>query len=141
MFDEAEKVAKELEIELILPPKFGNKNGFSNDTILCDDPWKFFYVEVQGSVNPCCFAGEHIGYLDKQDFFDIWNSEGYTMLREGLVNNKPHMWCKNCYRYNPENVDNILSHITFRPETQKKIIEYLKKHKDEFKLSKETFEL
>jgi len=129
MFEKAEELSKKLDMTLVLPPRFGNS---SNENTLCHDPWEFFYVENQGSVLPCCFAGDHIGYLNKADFEEIWNSDGYVRLRKGLLDNKPYTWCKYCYRYKPSNVDDIRSHITFRPQTQKMIIEYIKSHKEEF---------
>jgi len=135
IFEKAEEVAKELEFDIILPPKFGNKDD-TND-IHCRDPWEFFYVEVQGSVNPCCFAGNHIGYLNRTDFKTIWNSEGYVRLRKGLIENAPYTWCKYCYKYKPSNVNDIRSHITFRPETQRRILNYIKSNPEKFGVLKE----
>jgi len=124
VFCEAQDVADKLQMTLILPPVFGKKSTPVGKPA-CYDPWNFFYVETQGSVNPCCFAGNHIGYLDKEDFGSIWNGPGYTSLREGLVTGDIHTWCKHCYRYNPDNVNDIRSHITFRPETREKLLRYV----------------
>lgn len=128
IFDEALELAKESGITLVLPPKFCSKG--TGDDAICRDPWDFFYVETQGSVLPCCFAGDHIGYLNKQDFEEIWNSDGYLRLRNGLIKGVPYEWCKYCYKYNASNIDDIRAHITFRPDTQKEIVEYFKKYKD-----------
>lgn len=131
--DRACEAAKRLDISFNHPPKFmphEKKQGGP----ACSNPWDFFYVETQGSVNPCCFAGNHIGYLTTDDFETIWNGAGYTRLREGLVNGNIHTWCRLCYNFDRNNVNDIRSHITFRPETQKKILEYLRAHRDEFPL-------
>ncbi|MEM2174865.1 MAG: SPASM domain-containing protein, partial [Candidatus Micrarchaeia archaeon] len=139
IFDQTEKLASQLGINIVLPPRFNTK--YTNKKIMCSDPWKFFYVEVQGSVVPCCFAGGHAGYITKEDFFSIWNGDVYKKLREGLINNNPQLWCKNCYKYDPENVNKIESHITFRPETKKEILNYIKHHKEEFPVFEEIAKL
>lgn len=124
IFDEAESLARELGVTLILPPRFGSRGGGGGNP-LCRNPWEFFYVETQGSVNPCCFAGDNIGLLNKTDFSSIWNSSGYTKLRAGLVSGKIHSWCRYCYQNDMANIDDIRSHITFRPKEQKRILEYI----------------
>ena len=124
-FDLATQAAEKLGMTLVLPPRFG-RHETSAVKPACHDPWNFFYVETQGSVNPCCFAGSHIGYLDKEDFETIWNGPGYTELRKGLVSGDIHNWCKHCYRHDPNKVNDILSHITFRPETQERLLKYIK---------------
>jgi Radical SAM superfamily. len=137
-FAAAEEKADKFGITLALPPKFCQESYAPGD---CRDPWNFFYVETQGSVNPCCFAGNHIGYLDKDDFETIWNGPGYTSLRDGLRTGDIHTWCRHCYRFKAENVNDIRSHITFRPETQKRMLEYFKEHRNEFPLPQTAFEL
>jgi len=117
IFDRAGEIADKLGVILLLPPRFSNRD----EKISCQDPWEFFYVENQGSVLPCCFAGEHIGYLNKQGFEEIWNGSGYTRLRQGLINGH-HTWCKDCYKYAPSNVNKFSSHVSFRPDVQKKIL-------------------
>lgn len=137
----AEEEAKKCGITLCLPPKYIKHEVKASEGVTCRDPWEFFYVETQGSVNPCCYAGNHIGYLEKQSFEDIWNGQGYTELRDGLVTGNIHNWCKSCVKYNPNNVNDIRSHITFRPETQKKILNYIKEFKNEFPTIDQEIEL
>jgi len=141
-FEKALETAAASDMTLILPPRYGkNRRQGGEKKPVCHDPWNFFYVETQGSVNPCCYAGNHIGYLDKQSFEEIWNGPGYTALREGLVSGNTHFWCKHCMKHDPANVDDIRSHITFRPETQKKIIDYIKEHRNEFPAIDKEIEL
>lgn len=120
-FKRAEEVAKKKNILLKLPPRFGvDKN--SSGRRICSEPWKFFYVENEGSVNPCCYAGTHFGYLDRADFKTMWNGANYRHLRSSLVEGPPHSWCKYCYKYRSENVNDIRSHITFRPGVRDKVL-------------------
>ncbi len=127
---EAEEVAQKLGIFLTLPPRFG-QGGEDRERPegFCSDPWQYFYAEAQGSVLPCCYAGGHVGYLDKQDFGEIWNGEFYQSLRKGISGEGPtHEWCRNCVKFQGHyTVNNILCHITNRPETQKMIVEEVRR--------------
>jgi MoaA/NifB/PqqE/SkfB family radical SAM enzyme len=124
--DEAEAVAKKLGVVLQLPPRFGQgAPERERPEGACSDPWQYFYAEAQGSVLPCCYAGGHVGYIDKQDFEQIWNGEFYQNLRKGLAGQgEPHDWCRNCVKFKGHySVNNVLCHITNRPETQKAMLE------------------
>lgn len=127
--EEAEERARKLKILIKLPPKFGR--GLQIGKIrLCSDPWKYFYVENEGSVLPCCYAGYHIGYLDQNEFEIIWNGTNYRYLRDSLIKGTPHEWCKYCYRYRSENVNDIRSHINFKPGVRDKILKGYKSAPD-----------
>jgi MoaA/NifB/PqqE/SkfB family radical SAM enzyme len=131
IFDAAQKAADARGIPLILPLRFG-KHAVVGGAHRCYDPWNFFYVETQSSVNPCCLAGEHIGYLKKNSFDEIWNGAGYTKLRTGMISGRVHNWCKYCYKNDPNNINDIRSHITFRPGVRESILAYVRRHADEF---------
>ncbi|HVA65850.1 MAG TPA: radical SAM protein [Elusimicrobiota bacterium] len=104
-----------------LPPLFGSRAQLQNT--VCYDPWQHVYVELQGSVIPCCMWGDHIGNLNKGDDIDkVWNSRFYQDLRRGMASGDPHPWCKSCVRYAGYNVDSIFCHITNRPEAQKAVL-------------------
>lgn len=133
ILSEAEKYKDGFSVNL--PLKFQTYQ--KSDNVACRDPWEFFYTEVQGSVNPCCLAGNHIGNLNDSSFEDIWNSGGYFMLREGIVTGNIHTWCKNCLKYDKNNVNKLLSHITFRPETQQKLLKYIFENNKKYNLKKE----
>lgn len=120
-FARAEEIARKKNIILKLPPRFG-VSGSSYPTQRCSDPWKFFYVENEGSVNPCCYAGNHFGYIDSSDFNTMWNGANFKDLRSSLVAGPPHRWCKHCYKYRSENINDIKAHITFRPGVREKIL-------------------
>ncbi|MBN1914205.1 MAG: SPASM domain-containing protein [Candidatus Omnitrophica bacterium] len=119
-FARAQEIARKRNIILKLPPKFG-KNAH-NAGQRCSDPWKLFYVENEGSVNPCCHAGTHFGYLDIADSMTMWNGTNYRQLRSALIEGPPHHWCRYCYKYRSENVNDIRSHITFRPGIREKVL-------------------
>jgi len=133
ILSEAEKYKDGFSVNLPLKFQIYQKS----DNVACRDPWEFFYTEVQGSVNPCCLAGNHIGNLNDSSFEDIWNSGGYFMLREGIVTGNIHTWCKNCLKYDKNNVNKLLSHITFRPETQQKLLKYIFENNKKYNLKKE----
>jgi len=120
-FKEAEGRAKKLKIPIKLPPGFG-VNSQTNKRCLCSDPWKYFYVENESSVLPCCYAGKHLGFLGRADFETIWNGSGYKYLRSSLTEGSTHEWCRYCYKNRSENVNDIRSHITFHPVWREKIL-------------------
>lgn len=117
----AREAAHRLNIPIRLPPIFG-ADSRKNKGRVCSDPWKYFYVENEGSVLPCCFAGDHVGYLDRVDFEAIWNGAYYKELRDSLSRGKPKDWCKYCYKYDGNNVNDIRSHISSRPGFKDEIL-------------------
>ena len=119
MFSEAEEQAARFGLSLSLPPKFGD-NGSNYPR--CSEPWKYLYVETEGSILPCCYAGAHIGYLYRDELQEVWNGEIYKNLRRSLVEGKDSGWCKYCYKNKPSNVNDIRSHVSFRPDLQQKIL-------------------
>jgi MoaA/NifB/PqqE/SkfB family radical SAM enzyme len=120
-FEKAEELSHKLKIPLKLPPRFGLSSQTDKKHI-CSDPWKYFYVENETSVLPCCYAGDNFGYLEKVDFQTIWNGPDYKDLRSCLVKGLAHRWCKYCYKYRSKNVNDIRSHINFRPGSLEKIL-------------------
>ena len=113
-----------------LPPPFNRSAPAAAPTEeVCYDPWQNIYVELQGSVMPCCFWGEHIGNLNKgDDLDDIWNGELYKELRTGMGTGKPHPWCRTCVRYRgSESINSIYSHITNRPRETLTMLEAIVK--------------
>jgi len=120
IFDEACEIASSLEISLNLPPRFSQRKYIENGR--CAEPWKYFYVETQGSVPPCCYAREHAGYLNRDEFETIWNGKKYQNLRSNIVSNNRNAYCSFCYNNNANNVNDIRSHISFKPGIQENIL-------------------
>lgn len=121
-FERAEELARKLNIPVRLPPRFGSNSQTNKRHLLCSDPWKYFYVENETSVLPCCYAGSHLGYLERVDFETIWNGAGYKELRHCVAQGPVHEWCKYCLKYRSDNVNDIRSHINFRPGAREKIL-------------------
>jgi MoaA/NifB/PqqE/SkfB family radical SAM enzyme/GT2 family glycosyltransferase/glycosyltransferase involved in cell wall biosynthesis len=119
MLDEAEELAARAGLSLTLPPKFG---GNGSNYPKCPEPWQYLYVETEGSILPCCYAGAHIGYLYRDDLQEVWNGEFYKHMRSALVEGRDEGWCKYCYKNKPSNVNDIRSHISFRTDLQQKIL-------------------
>lgn len=116
---------KDRPFHVQLPPLFG---AGGEGKQICYDPWQHVYVELQGSVIPCCLWGEHVGDLKKGDELDkVWNGAFYKELRRGMAEGDPHPWCKSCVRYSGFNVDSLLCHLTNRPEAQKKLLAEIEK--------------
>ena len=120
-FKRAEELSVKLNMPVKLPPMFGEK--VREDKLhFCSDPWKYFYVENEGSVLPCCFAGDHVGYLDNTDFLTLWNGTQYKNLRNAISKGRTAQWCKYCYKYRSGNINDIRSHVNFRPGLREKIL-------------------
>ncbi len=57
----------------------------------CLEPFQTFYVASDGLVKPCCYWGSHeymLGSTGDGTGLDVWNGEGYSSLRKGIVNGK-----------------------------------------------------
>lgn len=111
-------VRRAFEVEL--PPLFSDSEKAA--PARCRDPWQHLYVELMGSVQPCCNWGEHIGNLHEDSVDGLWNGSLYRSLRKGMASGEPHTWCRSCIRYVGYNVGDIRSHVTNRPNEQKKLL-------------------
>ncbi len=80
------------------------KKLFKKKGFYCWWPWNSVYLSTDGSVQPCCYywytkettpfsIGENI---NKKTLSQIWHSEGYEKLREGLLSGKPLSVCAMC---------------------------------------------
>ena len=104
-----------------LPPLFGEPPAAMPTR--CSDPWQYLYVELNGSVQPCCQWGKHIGNLHQGDTVaDLWNGDLYRDLRRGMASGDPLPWCRSCVRYSGYNVNSILCHLTNRPKDQEMLL-------------------
>lgn len=134
-FIKVSKLSKQLGINVVLPVAF---KKYKNSLCVCPSPWDYFYVENQGTVNKCILADSHIGNLNKKSFDEIWNSSKYKKLRENLFLKKPDNICKKCINYDKNNVNKLSSHITFRPNTYKKMLNYIIKNRKKYNLKMEN---
>jgi MoaA/NifB/PqqE/SkfB family radical SAM enzyme len=120
MFDLAVNKAKELNISLILPPRFSATEYAGS---ICADPWKNIYVDTEGAVLPCCYSGEHFGEMEKDEIMTIWNNDKFIQIRKDLASGNPLAMCKYCLNSRQDNVNILNAHVSFRPEVQKAILE------------------
>ncbi len=64
---------------------------------LCTDPWRKLFIDWQGQVFPCCVWKEApLGDLRRSSFEDIWHSERYQQLRNGLTGGTLGKSCAEC---------------------------------------------
>jgi MoaA/NifB/PqqE/SkfB family radical SAM enzyme len=64
----------------------------------CDNIMHQIHVTVKGEIKYCCFWTEgSIGDLTKDDFGDLWNSEGWKKLRADLRNGQKPKPCEGCH--------------------------------------------
>lgn len=72
----------------------------SSGRIHCASPTNSVFVFFDGRVLPCCHPHSHValemGNLHEQDFAEIWNSDLYRNLREGLYTGDAPPMCQNC---------------------------------------------
>lgn len=128
------ELAKRLGIYINVPRMFFNP-GTKQIKKMCRCPWDYTYIENQGTVNACVFAGKHIGDLTNSAFKDVWNSAKYQKLRKELLTGQPNDICKKCIEYDSNNIDKISAHITFRPLTHKKMLTYITDNRKRYGLS------
>lgn len=63
---------------------------------LCLEPWFHIYVEVEGTVRPCCVShglGENI---TKKSLRDIWFGKEFSKFRESILNKNYPLFCNQC---------------------------------------------
>jgi len=112
MVDEAQKLARKLNIEIALPPKFGQKEY--PDLGPCREAFSQIMFDSQGHVLPCD-ASEDCGEIlgNGKDFMDVWNSPYYQRLRKSLLERNASCF-KHCFRANPSCVNDFKSHVIYR---------------------------
>lgn len=114
MLDEAERMAKDLNMEIELPPRFGLKDYPKRG--VCREPWSQIMLDSQGHVLPCDAAEDCDVVLDASKEFmdDVWNSTYYQNLRKNLINRTSMNCFQHCFRANPESVNDFKSHVIHR---------------------------
>jgi MoaA/NifB/PqqE/SkfB family radical SAM enzyme len=123
VFGEARHIADELNVALDLPIEISmphpNTQSNGQDSFLprCFQPWSYFYLRYDGSVQACCFSDNLVmGNLMEQSFDEIWNDEPYRRLR-ATVNKSPIKDCRRCelrFRYTPSPND-LETYIKLNP--------------------------
>jgi MoaA/NifB/PqqE/SkfB family radical SAM enzyme len=119
-FDGAEQLSRVLGVDLLLPLRFGARPQPRR----CEWPWKYCGIEPSGSILPCCTFGQPIAFLSARTAFaDMWNGAAYQQLRKSIVEGKPGDFCASCPSNDPALHNDILSHITMRPDARRRILQ------------------
>lgn len=119
MFDEAEEVARRMNIRVDLPPRFGQKEYPVLGT--CREPWSQIMFNLKGHVLPCDASEDCSENLEtSKRFRDIWNSDYYRNLRISLSDGTSNCF-KYCFRANPRAVNDFSSHVIRRGRKESEI--------------------
>jgi len=123
ILNEAQELAHKLNIEIALPPKFGQKDYPRLGP--CREAFSQIMFDYQGHVLPCD-ASEDCGEIlgNGKNFMDVWNSSYYQNLRKSLLNGNSSCF-KHCLRANPSSVNDFKSHVICRGGRQDEDIHIL----------------
>jgi radical SAM protein with 4Fe4S-binding SPASM domain len=119
IFDEARTLARQLDVDITLPPAYGSR-GLGEVSCLkpqvkkripliedaapatsdlpppCLHPWTSVSVNEKGQVYPCCQSNLLLGDLRQQSFDEIWNGRRYQRLRRTVNSASPLLDCRRC---------------------------------------------
>jgi len=127
--EEAEQVARDLGVALLIPPRYSMgspdlkaslwKKALTTRRIFparkrfpqsCKSPWQEVKILVDGRVAPCCFSDTGMGNIQKDSFEKIWNGIRYRFFRWRIRTIFPPRECRVCHsseginKGNPANV-------------------------------------
>ncbi|MBN1868168.1 radical SAM protein [Candidatus Sumerlaeota bacterium] len=110
--DEAEALGRDLGVQVFAPPRFRSGTGRAAHFDRCYEPWEIVWLRCDGKTSPCCGFPDPLGAWRGVDFWNFWNSPGFTRLRRTLETDQESHWCRDCA--NPYYMDVRLesSHIT-----------------------------
>ncbi len=111
MLDEADKIARNLNVRIDLPPKFGLSTY--PVTTICREPWSQIMLNAKSHVIPCDASEDANESLDGKEFMDVWNGPYYQNLRKNLIAGNCSCF-KHCFRANPASVNDFRSHVIHR---------------------------
>ena len=123
MFDEAEKLAKELNVNLQLPQRYKQKEYLCEQK--CREAWTQLMINPSGDVITCDAAGDlRETILDKKDFMDLWNGKYFVEIRKKLL--KGNSACSNfCIRANQASINDFKSHFITRGKSKEEIDKFM----------------
>lgn len=79
---EARRVAEKLGVDIIYR-RFGSDKEKNKVPFNCQEPFESCYVEADGRVGVCCYAGSYrLGSAYSEGFENIWFSKEYNKLRK-----------------------------------------------------------
>ncbi|HTZ11710.1 MAG TPA: radical SAM protein [Candidatus Margulisiibacteriota bacterium] len=98
-YDETIAIAKELEVNVVMPDKFGSKIKKIRSVRDCKFPFENMYVDVDGVVYPCvCRVNPDVfvGNIKEQSVAEIWNSPKFQEFRAAFYTDNPPRQCQEC---------------------------------------------
>jgi MoaA/NifB/PqqE/SkfB family radical SAM enzyme len=122
ILDAAKQEAEKLNIRLVLPPKFGNKETTSP---MCTEAWSDLMINPRGDILTCDAAGDSNENLNGKEFMEVWNGKYYTDIRKKLSSGG-YSCSRYCFRANPSAINDLRSHTITRGKTEAEINEMLK---------------
>lgn len=68
----------------------------------CFEPFKSFYIHVNGNIRPCCFSDAALATLGNvfDDGINVWRNEPFTQLQNGVLRSQYPAMCDHCIRVN-----------------------------------------
>lgn len=99
VFEEADRLAGELDILLKLPQVPGEDDAGDSPHRHCYVGWRDLFVGADGNVRPCMSTPQLFGQIRDAAFEDLWNGPAFQEFRE-KVNKAGAMpvSCERCYQ-------------------------------------------
>ncbi len=103
-FDEARRVADELDVNLRLPkPRMHIHPDGTPGPQRCSWPWTGAYISYEGYAMPCCMVAtpdrSNFGNMAESGVAQVWNNESYRSFRQKLDSDQPPEICAACSVY------------------------------------------
>jgi len=118
MLDKAGKLARDLNVKIDLPPRFGLKEYPVGG--ICREPWSQIMLNAHGHVLPCDASEDVNESFNDKDFMDAWNSVYYQNLRKSLIEGSCSCF-KHCFRASPSSLNEFQSHVIHRGKKKSEI--------------------
>lgn len=109
----AKEIGKHNGVNVALPKLFSASAPDGDswlNTNVCDFPFKFMSVELNGSIGVCCGTTTRKGNIFTDGFTKVWNDPLWVKVRETVNTNDEIDMCKRCTLCK-QKPDNIYSHI------------------------------
>lgn len=103
-FGAARAVAKELGVDLRLPPTRPRLHPPGTPgPQRCDWPWRGAYISYDGLAMPCCMVAtpdrSTMGNMTERGLMAVWDGPEYRAFREALSSESPPEVCRSCAIY------------------------------------------
>jgi len=83
----------------------------------CDEPWRVFMVNMDGTCNICCGGADSPGNIADGDFIELWNGPFLQKLRTTVNTPDKPDFCRKCFG-RMQKVESLYTHFS-RPIADK----------------------